>query len=186
MGSVKSKMSCTLSFSIVVVIVSITMALTYRLLKLQKHNMERVKDFLYIKHENGDETPLIIGHRAGQYEAPENTLIAIKTAYRNGATAVEVDLAFTEDGYGVIIHDDTVDRTTNGTGEVSRLRFHELRRLNAAAKMKTLRLTQNQTEDVRFEQTPTLREVVLFCKDLGMKIILDAKSDAVAVSSPLI
>ena len=179
-------MSCTFSFSIVVVIVAITIALSYRLLKLQKHNIERVKEFLYIKHENGDETPVVIGHRAGQYEAPENTLIAIKTAHRNGATAVELDLAFTEDGYGVIIHDDTVDRTTNGTGEVSRLRFHELRRLNAAAKFKTLRLTRNQTEDVRFEQIPTLREVVLFCKDLGMKIMLDVKSDAIAVRSPLI
>ena len=54
-------------------------------------------------------------------------------ASRNGATGVELDLSFTADGHPVLMHDDTVDRTTNGTGLVSKLQLAELRKLDAAS-----------------------------------------------------
>ena len=158
------------------------LAISYKVLKLEKHNIAKVRGFLCPKSSNGKEAPLVIGHRGGQYEAPENTLIAIRVAKSNGAAAVEIDLAFSEDGYAIIIHDETFDRTTDGSGEVSNKRFYEIRKLDASHKMKTLRYASGRTEMVEFEQIPTLKEVVMLCKDLGIKIILDVKSNPVAVS----
>ena len=171
-------MNMLLALSILVFV----LAISYKILKLEKHSIVRVRDFLYPKSSNGKETPLVIGHRGGQYEAPENTLIAIRVAKSNGAAAVEIDLAFTEDGYAIIIHDETVDRTTDGSGDVSSKRFYEIRKLDASHKMKTLRYASGKTEVAEFEQIPTLKEVVMLCKELGIKIILDVKSDPVAVS----
>jgi len=54
-------------------------------------------------------------------------------ASRNGAAGVELDLSFTVDGIPVLMHDETVDRTTNGSGPISKLPFAQLRRLDAAA-----------------------------------------------------
>ena len=54
-------------------------------------------------------------------------------AKKNGATAVEFDLEYTEDGVAILFHDDTVDRMTNGTGEIRKLAFEHVRSLNAAA-----------------------------------------------------
>eukprot|EP00795_Rhopilema_esculentum_P008971 gene8971-16612_t len=175
-----------LSLSSLILVISLAIAFGYRFLKLKKHSLEKVKSFLYNKDSQGNEAPIVIGHRGGQYEAPENTLIAIKTAKRNGSTAVELDLAFTDDGYGIIIHDETVDRTTNGTGEVSNFRFHEIRKLNAASKLRTLRYAEGKIEVAGFEQIPTLKEVVELCKDIEMKIILDVKSDAMATANAIL
>ena len=171
-------MTILLTLSILVLI----FAICYRIIKLEKHSSEIVKNFLYQNVGDIEETPLIIGHRGGHFEAPENTLVAIRTAKENGASAVELDLAFTEDGYSVILHDDTVDRTTNGSGEVNSKRFYELRQLDATHKRKTLRYASGKNGMAEFEQIPTLKEVVVLCRDLGMKIILDVKANPVAVS----
>lgn len=63
--------------------------------------------------------------------APQNTLAAIEAACRAGADAIEIDLRRTADGAAVVIHDDTVDETTDGTGKVADLRLEELRRFDA-------------------------------------------------------
>lgn len=55
-------------------------------------------------------------------------------ASRNGATGVELDLSFTADGVAVLMHDETVDRTTNGSGPLNKLHLAQLRRLDAAAR----------------------------------------------------
>lgn len=55
-------------------------------------------------------------------------------ASRNGATGVELDLSFTADGVPVLMHDETLDRTTNGTGKVSKVQFVQLKRLDAAVR----------------------------------------------------
>lgn len=54
-------------------------------------------------------------------------------AAKNGATGVELDLEFTSDGIPVLMHDNTVDRTTDGTGRLSDLTFEQIRKLNPAA-----------------------------------------------------
>lgn len=73
----------------------------------------------------------IMGHRGAPAYEPENTLRSIRRALKMGVAAVEVDVQLTRDGRLVVIHDDTVDRTTNGHGEVKDLTFAELRALNA-------------------------------------------------------
>lgn len=55
-------------------------------------------------------------------------------ASRNGATGVELDLSFTADGVPVLMHDETVDRTTNGSGLIREMQFAQLRKLDAAAR----------------------------------------------------
>nr|XP_014346053.1 PREDICTED: glycerophosphodiester phosphodiesterase 1 [Latimeria chalumnae] len=75
-----------------------------------------------------------IAHRAAAHDAPENTLAAIRKAAQNGATAVELDLEFTADGVPILMHDETVDRTTDGSGPLSQLTYRDLLKLNPAAK----------------------------------------------------
>lgn len=54
-------------------------------------------------------------------------------AKENGADGIEFDLVFTKDGVPIVFHDDTVDRTTDGTGAISDMTYEEVRKLNAAA-----------------------------------------------------
>ncbi len=72
---------------------------------------------------------LIVAHRASIHLAPENSLRAIELAMLYGADIVEVDLRRTGDGRYILMHDTTVDRTTNGRGEVAELTLEEVRAL---------------------------------------------------------
>ncbi len=73
----------------------------------------------------------IMGHRGAPAYEPENTLRSIRTALSMGVAAVEVDVQLTKDGELAVIHDDTVDRTTNGKGLVRDFTLAELRGLDA-------------------------------------------------------
>lgn len=73
--------------------------------------------------------PLIIGHRGAGADAPENTLAAFALALEQNADGIEFDVQLSADGVPVIIHDDTVDRTCNGTGRVTDLTLAELQAL---------------------------------------------------------
>ncbi|HEX5724941.1 MAG TPA: glycerophosphodiester phosphodiesterase [Longimicrobiaceae bacterium] len=76
--------------------------------------------------------PLLIAHRGGSALAPENTLLAFRRALEWwGADLLEIDVQPTRDGEAVVIHDETVDRTTDGSGPVSAFTVDELRRLDA-------------------------------------------------------
>jgi glycerophosphoryl diester phosphodiesterase len=77
--------------------------------------------------------PLIIAHRGSSASAPENTLAAFLLAAEQGADAIELDVDLTRDGYVVVMHDATVDRTTDGQGRVADLTLDEIRRLDAGA-----------------------------------------------------
>lgn len=73
----------------------------------------------------------IISHRGARFELPENTLEGFRHALALGMTSVEYDIHITADGELVVIHDGTVDRTTNGTGAVNELTLAQLRELDA-------------------------------------------------------
>ena len=75
--------------------------------------------------------PRIFGHRGAAGQAPENTLPSFALATALGADILEFDLHPTRDGFVVVIHDDTVDRTTNGTGLVREHTLTQLERLDA-------------------------------------------------------
>jgi glycerophosphoryl diester phosphodiesterase len=76
-------------------------------------------------------TPLVIGHRGCAGEAPENTLLSFQRALDQGAHVLESDLHLTRDGVPVLLHDDDLERTTEGRGRVAELSLAELRRLDA-------------------------------------------------------
>ncbi len=76
----------------------------------------------------------ICAHRGANRVAPENTVPAFEAAVKAGAGQVELDVDMSKDGVLVLMHDSTVDRTTNGRGKVADLTFSELRSLDAGAK----------------------------------------------------
>lgn len=77
--------------------------------------------------------PPPIAHRGEPAVAPEESISSFRAAIRDGARVLEGDVHFTKDGRPVLIHDDTVDRTTNGTGRVDQLTLAQVRRLDSGA-----------------------------------------------------
>ena len=73
-----------------------------------------------------------IAHRGGS--DPENTLAAIRRAKERGLTVAEVDVWYTKDGHPVVLHDHTVDRTSNGTGDIREMTLEEVKRLDFGSK----------------------------------------------------
>jgi glycerophosphoryl diester phosphodiesterase len=76
--------------------------------------------------------PLIIAHRGDSANAPENTLKAFEQAVKKGAKMVELDVQLTQDQQIIVMHDETVDRTTNGRGLVSIFTLEQLKKLDMA------------------------------------------------------
>ncbi|GGU05924.1 glycerophosphoryl diester phosphodiesterase [Sulfodiicoccus acidiphilus] len=107
--------------------------------------------------------PEIWGHRGARGLAPENTLPAFKLAAKLGVDGVELDVHLTKDGEVVVIHDDRVDRTTNGSGYVKDITFEELSKLDAGSKF------GSQWSGTR---VPRLREVLSNLKDCKFKVEL--------------
>ncbi len=93
----------------------------------------------------------LIGHRGARGEAPENTLSSFRHLHALGIQRVEFDLRLSKDKQIVIIHDDTLERTTNGTGLVSDFYEQELKQLDACAKFDA---------SLASEGVPTLTEVL--------------------------
>ncbi|MGC0143146.1 glycerophosphodiester phosphodiesterase [Pseudactinotalea sp. Z1732] len=77
--------------------------------------------------------PLVIAHRGNSSVAPENTLAAFEAAWRAGADMVELDIHLSSDGQAVVIHNDTLDETTDTTGPVSVRTADELGRIDAGS-----------------------------------------------------
>lgn len=92
---------------------------------------------------------LLFGHRGAPNKEPENTLPSFKYAVEAGCNAIELDVHRTTDGHLIVFHDDTLERTTNGTGRVAEFTLTELQQLNAA-----------NTWPGRHEQIPTLKSVI--------------------------
>jgi glycerophosphoryl diester phosphodiesterase len=93
----------------------------------------------------------ICAHRGANKTHPENTLTAFKEAIRLGAQMIEFDVQLTKDNKLIIMHDETVDRTTNGSGKVSQLTFKDIRKLDAGTW---------KSDKFAGEKVPTLQEVL--------------------------
>ena len=76
-------------------------------------------------------TPRIIAHRGASAHAPENTMAAFQLAMDIHADGIELDVMLSKDGHVVVVHDNTVDRTTNGSGRVKDMTLEELKSLDA-------------------------------------------------------
>jgi glycerophosphoryl diester phosphodiesterase len=96
--------------------------------------------------------PRIVAHRGGGRLAPENTLGAIRLGASMGFRGVEFDVMLAGDGTPVVIHDETVDRTTDGKGEVSKMSFAELSAFSID----------------KAEKIPRYEDAVHLCRELGI------------------
>ncbi|OIN66121.1 glycerophosphodiester phosphodiesterase [Exiguobacterium sp. KRL4] len=110
-------------------------------------------------------------HRGASDQFPENTLEAIEAAIPD-VDGIEFDVHFSRDGVGVIIHDETVNRTTDGTGRVVDLTVAELKQLNAGARFRG--------SDGPMKTTiPTLDEVLALLAPTTVKLNIELKTDTI-------
>ena len=110
--------------------------------------------------------PLVWAHRGASGHAPENTLAAFQMAADMGADGVELDIQLTKDNQIVVIHDETIDRTSNGKGNVRDYTLDELRQFN-----------YNKTKpEVEWADIPTMAEVFDLLKPTGLFINIEIKT----------
>lgn len=109
--------------------------------------------------------PVTVAHRGNHRYAPENTLVSYREAMATGAPIMEIDLRLSADGVAVLMHDETVDRTTNAKGPVGQFTASELARLDAGS-----------WKDLRYagEPVPTLEQVAELCRGRAI-MMLDLK-----------
>ncbi|MDM8085089.1 glycerophosphodiester phosphodiesterase family protein [Cellulomonas cellasea] len=112
---------------------------------------------------------VVIGHRGNSSVAPQNTLAAFEAAWRAGAHAIEIDVQLTADGQVVVIHDDTVDATTDGAGEVRSMTADEVRGLDAGSWFSPV---------FAGHRVPTFDEVLgLMLERPGLDLLLEVKGE---------
>jgi len=113
--------------------------------------------------DHGDDAKILTAAHRGQWrDAPENSLPAITAAFDDGAEVVELDVRLTSDGVPVLMHDETVDRTTDGTGKVSSFTLAQIRELRLK---EHLGGAQTALTD---ERIPTLAEAMTVAADRGL------------------
>ena len=105
---------------------------------------------------------MVAAHRGDSYNYYENTMSAFRSAIISGADMIETDVHLTLDLYPVLIHDDTVNRTTNGKGRVDEMLFSDLRKLNAG-------------DTAVYEQIPTLEELFSLVCDTEITLNIEIK-----------
>lgn len=108
-----------------------------------------------------------VNHRGYNTIAPENTLSAFRLSAEMGFKWVELDVQWTSDGVPVILHDATIDRTSNGTGAIKDLSLAEVRQYDFGSW---------KSEEYAGEQIPTFEEALLCCKWAGLKIYVEIKT----------
>ena len=119
----------------------------------------------------------VIGHRGGLVWGPESTLATFRHAIEAGADAIEFDIRFTRDGVPVVLHDDTLDRTTNCSGPVARMRLAALKHCDAG--------TWYRPSPMPGERVPTLGEALSVIRqsdaDLYVHVKLGSAGQARAI-----
>lgn len=108
-----------------------------------------------------------INHRGYNSVAPENTLSAYRLSKKMGFDMVECDVSFTSDGYAVLLHDQTIDRTSNGTGNIDALTFAHVRSLDFGSW---------KSADYAGEQIPTFEEFIALCRTVGLHPYIELKT----------
>ncbi|MFE8700443.1 glycerophosphodiester phosphodiesterase [Cytobacillus sp. FJAT-54145] len=113
---------------------------------------------------------LIYAHRGSKGTHPENTLLAFEEAIRLGVDGIELDVHLTKDEQLVVIHDETVDRTTNGSGKVRDMTLEEIKKLDAGSWF---------SDEFSHATIPTLGEVLELLKDTDIRLNVEIKNDVV-------
>ncbi|MEQ8417872.1 MAG: glycerophosphodiester phosphodiesterase family protein [Imperialibacter sp.] len=108
---------------------------------------------------------IIVGHRGAAGHAPENTMASFRKAIELGADVIELDVHRSKDGHLVVMHDATVDRTTNGSGAISDMTYDEIRALDAGGWF---------GEAFKGELAPSLAEVIVGING-EVKVLIEIK-----------
>ena len=116
----------------------------------------------------------VIAHRGASGVAPENTLAAFRKAVELGAGFIETDLQLSRDARLVALHDDTLERTTNGRGSVSSKTLQELRGLDAGSWFRTPH--HEAAPSFAGERIPTIEEVLAFGREHEIGLHLEVKA----------
>lgn len=109
-----------------------------------------------------------IAHRGNNSTAPENSIVAFENVYRH--QAIETDIQLTSDNRWVIMHDETVDRTTNGTGKISDMTYDQFRALRIDTGANVDKLTDDE------KIPPNLEEFLLICKKNNRIPVVEIKA----------
>ncbi len=109
----------------------------------------------------------IFAHRGFSGEYPENTMLAFRKAYETGCDGIELDVQLTKDGVPVIMHDETIDRTTDGKGNLRDYTYEQLCRFDCSGKF---------AGKYGFQQIPTLREYLEWVKDTDLITNIELKN----------
>ena len=125
------------------------------------------EDLENVVHPADNPNIISVNHRGYSVEAPENTLPAYILSKQKGFTYVECDVAFTADGVAVLLHDSTVDRTSNGTGNIAQMTYEEVYKLDFGSW---------KSEAYAGTKIPTFREFILLCKNIGLHPYIELKS----------
>ncbi len=109
----------------------------------------------------------VISHRGYSGKYPENTMLAFRRAAEAGCDEIELDVQITKDGEVVVIHDETLDRTTSGSGLVRDFTFEEIRKFNAAKLF---------YDGLVFEPVPSFDEYCRWAAECGMSTNIEIKT----------
>jgi glycerophosphoryl diester phosphodiesterase len=126
--------------------------------------------------------PLVMAHRGGARLWPENTMLAFERARELGVDVIETDVHSTSDGVLVVMHDATVDRTTDGTGRIHDITLAELKRLDAGYRWSDSEMKTFPWRGMRLS-VPTLEEV--FAKLPEMRFNIEPKQESPSIIKPL-
>lgn len=121
---------------------------------------------------------IVVAHRGASAQAPENTMEAFQLAVEAGADAIELDVHLTADGQLAVIHDDTLDRTTDRTGAVRELTLDEIRQADAGAHFVRAG-DAGYSFRGRGLRVPILAEVLSWLPD-GVGLVIEIKARAAA------
>jgi glycerophosphoryl diester phosphodiesterase len=110
--------------------------------------------------------PCVIGHRGAALSAPENTLAGFRRAAALHVAWVEFDVRLTRDARVILLHDDTLDRTTTGSGPAAALFFEQIRRFDAGAWF---------SADFAGQRVPSLEETIDLLAELGLGAVIELK-----------
>jgi glycerophosphoryl diester phosphodiesterase len=113
-----------------------------------------------------DPRPLALAHRGHSIAFPENTMAAFRAAVEAGVDGIESDVHLTADGHLVMLHDETLDRTTNGHGPVAERTLEEVLRLDAWGRF---------GERFRGERVPTLDQLLDLADEAGIFLVIEVK-----------
>jgi glycerophosphoryl diester phosphodiesterase len=108
----------------------------------------------------------VCGHRGNSIAAPENTLAALTSTQEAGGTSAEIDVMLTADGELILMHDDFLDRTTTGSGLVSKATLAGIRELDAGAWF---------APAYAGEKVPTLAEALEHARNIGLGLVVEVK-----------